>query len=272
MRSAHTQGGLALLELAVAAALAAMAAVWAANRLVQDAQDAAARGAGVWLGEIQRGLDQLLHRHFDTLAAGLAPRDERGRALFRDAWRPTLPELQAAGLLARSLPRRSPLGTGVIMLVRRDPHCPRAGCRLDALAWLDRPLLDGHGQVDLMRMAPLVAATAGRGGFAVAGGVRGAAFRFANPPWPDVARLPAGTPLAWAGLAAGKASPAFGGAYSVNSHVGCRSYSGHTSRNPLTGQCSCPPGYASVIMAQATDRVDGAPGFTSFVCVRPGKE
>ncbi|MFJ0627321.1 hypothetical protein WLX54_02520, partial [Bordetella bronchiseptica] len=100
----------------------------------------------------------------------------------------------------------------------------------------------------------------------------GAAFRFANPPWPDVARLPAGTPLAWAGLAAGKASPAFGGAYSVNSHVGCRSYSGHTSRNPLTGQCSCPPGYASVIMAQATDRVDGAPGFTSFVCVRPGKE
>ncbi|WP_055344464.1 hypothetical protein, partial [Bordetella pertussis] len=192
MRSAHAQGGLALLELAVAAALAAMAAVWAANRLVQDAQDAAARGAGVWLGEIQRGLDQLLQRHFDTLADGLAPRDERGRALFRDAWRPTLPELQAAGLLARSLPRHSPLGTGVIMLVRRDPHCPRAGCRLDALAWLDRPLLDGHGQVDLMRMAPLVAATAGRGGFAVAGGVRGAAFRFANPPWPGVARLPAG--------------------------------------------------------------------------------
>ncbi|MFQ6712546.1 hypothetical protein OMF51_21030, partial [Bordetella pertussis] len=61
-----------MLELAVAAALAAMAAVWAANRLVQDAQDAAARGAGVWLGEIQRGLDQLLQRHFDTLADGLA--------------------------------------------------------------------------------------------------------------------------------------------------------------------------------------------------------
>ncbi|CPJ44778.1 Uncharacterised protein [Bordetella pertussis] len=50
-----------------------------------------------------------------------------------------------------------------------------------------------------------------------------------------MARLPAGTPLAWAGLAAGKASPAFGGAYAI-------------------------------------DRVDGAPGFTSFVCVRPGKE
>lgn len=271
MRSAHTQGGLALLELAVAAALAAMAAVWAANRLVQDAQDAAARGAGVWLGEIQRGLEQLLQRHFDALAEGLAPRDERGRALFRDAWRPTLPELRAAGLLASSLPGRSPLGTGVTLQVRRDPHCPRAGCRLDALAWLDRPLLDGHGQIDLMRMAPLVAATAGHGGFASADAVRGAAFRFANPPWPGMARLPAGTPLAWAGLAASKASAAFGGAYSVNSHTGCRSYSGHTSRNPLTGQCSCPPGYTSVIMAQTTDRVDGAPGFSSFVCVRPDK-
>ncbi|CFU46580.1 Uncharacterised protein [Bordetella pertussis] len=38
MRSAHAQGGLALLELAVAAALAAMAAVWAANRLVPTAR------------------------------------------------------------------------------------------------------------------------------------------------------------------------------------------------------------------------------------------
>src|SRR5690606_16352721 len=64
------QSGFALLELAIALALASMVLIWTANRLVHQADDAAGRATGVWLLELKRGLDRMLERHFDSLAEG----------------------------------------------------------------------------------------------------------------------------------------------------------------------------------------------------------
>src|SRR5690606_41174134 len=86
------QSGFALLELAIALALASMVLIWPANRLVLQADDAAGRPTGVWLLELKRGLDRMLERHFDSLAVGTPALVEGGLPLYGDLFAPLLSE------------------------------------------------------------------------------------------------------------------------------------------------------------------------------------
>ncbi|WAI82407.1 MULTISPECIES: prepilin [Achromobacter] len=65
-----------------------------------------------------------------------------------------------------------------------------------------------------------------------------------------------------------RASSGFGGAYSVNYPLGCRHYTGVSTANPLTGQCSCPPGFAAVIVSAGGKWTETEGWTTGYVCVR----
>lgn len=65
-----------------------------------------------------------------------------------------------------------------------------------------------------------------------------------------------------------RASSGFGGAYSSNYPHGCRHYSGISTANPVTGQCSCPPGFAAVIVSAGGKWTETEGWTTGYVCVR----
>lgn len=66
----------------------------------------------------------------------------------------------------------------------------------------------------------------------------------------------------------GPASGGFGGAYSLNSPLGCYHYSGISTANPRTGACSCPAGYAAVIVSAGGKWTETEGWTTGYVCVR----
>ncbi|MBV7482371.1 prepilin [Bordetella sp. BOR01] len=59
----------------------------------------------------------------------------------------------------------------------------------------------------------------------------------------------------------------FGGAYASNNRYGCAHYSGQSTANPLTGTCSCPPGYAAVIVSAGGKWTETEGWTTGYVCV-----
>jgi len=339
------QGGFALLELSLALLLATLLAVWGAGALMRRADDAAAHGAGVWLLEIRHAAGRMLERHFDSLAAGTAPVDDAGRPLYAAPLAPTLAELRGQGLLPAGFPDTAAGGMRARILLRRAAGCPGDTCRVDALVHAAEPVRDAAGAPDMMRLAVLVEAAGGYGGFATSGQggrLRGAAFDFPNPYVPGTPSLPAGTPVLWAGLDAGTATRyvrrhdtrdpeleaplsaagevsaggrlrtaeylelagtadpgqscgdaglvardrqgaglllcqagawqrqdgGFGGAYAYNNRHGCSHYKGYSTANPRTGDCSCPPGYASVTVSAGGiwNAIEG--WTTGYICVR----
>lgn len=65
-----------------------------------------------------------------------------------------------------------------------------------------------------------------------------------------------------------QASGGFGGAYSMNYPLGCSHFTGVSTANPRTGQCSCPDGYASVIVSAGGKWTETEGWTTGYVCVR----
>lgn len=65
-----------------------------------------------------------------------------------------------------------------------------------------------------------------------------------------------------------QASGGFGGAYSMNWPLGCFHYTGASTANPRTGQCSCPDGYAGVIVSAGGKWTEIEGWTTGYVCVR----
>ncbi|MCD0501903.1 pilus assembly FimT family protein [Bordetella petrii] len=194
------QRGFALLELAIAVALASMVLVWAANRLVHQVDDAAARAAGVWMMELKRGLDNMLRQHFDSLAEGVPVTGENGAVLYANPLAPQLAELRAQGHLPAGFPDTSTLNGTVEIRIMRDARCPGAGCRLDALAYTAQPLLSPDGSApDLMRIGAAIEAANGHAGTATADRIRGASFDFPNPPGFGIPQLAPGSLAVWAG-------------------------------------------------------------------------
>lgn len=184
-----------------------MLAIWAANRLVHDADGVAERAAGLWMLDIRRALDGMLTRHGDTLAAGAAPVDEQGRALYADPWGPTVAELKAQGHLAGAFPDPGPLGMRAVVKLWRGDNCPGAGCRVEALAYSHVPAGPAGRRMapplpDVSRIAGVIMGTDGAGGSVselAPDRLRGAAFDLPNPPAPGMAPLPIGTVAVRAG-------------------------------------------------------------------------
>jgi len=70
-----------------------------------------------------------------------------------------------------------------------------------------------------------------------------------------------------AGQWRGGADGGFGGAYAMNSIYGCKHYTGASTANPRTGDCSCPSGYAAVIVSAGGKWLDTEGWTTGYVCV-----
>lgn len=64
------------------------------------------------------------------------------------------------------------------------------------------------------------------------------------------------------------ASSGFGGAFSTNNRFGCRHYSGQSTANPRTGDCSCPAAYQPVIVSAGGKWTETEGWTTGYVCVR----
>jgi len=190
--------GFVLLEFAIAAAAAGLAAVWAASTLANRVDDAAAESTGRWLLGVRQAVDRMLVQDYDTLAAGQAGSDSG----YADPYAPTLAELKAHGHLPSSFPERPPLGAGAAIRVLRDA-CPGAQCRVHAVVHTLEPVRrPGDDDVDPSLIGGVVQATGGYGGAVydwAAGRVRGALFDLANP-LPGETALPQGTVAAYAGL------------------------------------------------------------------------
>ncbi|ANN78659.1 type II secretion system protein [Bordetella flabilis] len=201
------QRGFALLELAIAVAVASLLAIWAADKLARDVEDAAQRATGRWFSEIRRALDSMLARHGDLLVAGHVARSEDGRPRYADSWSPTITELKDNGHLPQAFPLAGPAGVRASIRVARSGACPGAACRLDALAYSSAPLLHaGSGKPDFSRIAGVLMATEGSGGSVselAPDRLRGGALDLPNPPLPGMAALPPGTVAVWAGREAG---------------------------------------------------------------------
>lgn len=65
-----------------------------------------------------------------------------------------------------------------------------------------------------------------------------------------------------------QASGGFGGAFSINYPLGCFHYTGVSTANPRTGQCSCPEGYAGVIVSAGGKWTETEGWTTGYVCLR----
>ncbi|CAB3715434.1 MULTISPECIES: prepilin [Achromobacter] len=210
-RARPGHSGFSLLGMTLALALAAMAAIWASNQLVQRVEDAAARSTGTWLTQIRLALDQALSTHFTALAKGEPPRNGQGAPLFADPLAPTVAELRAAGFLPGGFPDRSALGFAAQLRIARAAACPGAQCRLDGLAYGAQPLLKTGTQLpDLIGMAAVIEAADGYGGAVwpgAPGRLRGAAFNFANPLAAGMPAYAPGTVAVWAAAGAGAAGP-----------------------------------------------------------------
>lgn len=64
------------------------------------------------------------------------------------------------------------------------------------------------------------------------------------------------------------ASSGFGGAFSTNNRFGCRHYTGQSTANPRTGNCSCPAAYQPVIVSAGGKWTETEGWTTGYVCVR----
>src|SRR5690606_31839212 len=120
--------GFALLELAIASALAALAAVWAADAWVDRVEDAGARATAQWLVAVHQAMGHALARIEQH------ERGESAHALPPElATGPTLAGLKRLGYLDAGFPERSAWGHPLSIQVLRQAGCPGPGCRMDAL-------------------------------------------------------------------------------------------------------------------------------------------
>jgi len=190
------QQGFALLELAVAAALATLLVVWAAQSGVHRVNDLRAQSLAVWMASAQRAMQRYLQVHGAALrqSAGASELVAQG---FANGSRPTLDELRTQGFLNQGFPLGHALVSGLNLLVLRSGECPGSACRLEALVYASSALTDGLASesADSLQAQWLMAAQ-GLGGGVTASRpdyVAGAGFSFSNPPATDMSVLPVGT-------------------------------------------------------------------------------
>lgn len=188
------QRGAVIVELALAAALAGLLALWASRAMVNRLQDAQAQAVAAWMRVAQRAAQDYVIRHAPVLREGGAAGQLQDQG-YADWRAPTLAELKAAGLLPAGFPLQvRPVGSAGVFVLR-DGHCPERPCRISPVVYSAQPFLDARGQVDAAMVAEWMVAAQGLGAAvqpAAPGWVQGPAARYPNP-LPDGPVLPAGT-------------------------------------------------------------------------------
>ncbi|GAA5233806.1 hypothetical protein FOZ76_07050 [Verticiella sediminum] len=189
MRVAHPKSvrGYLLVEVAIAAMLLAMGAVWYASASADATRDAGAQSTGRLLLVARGALQRLMVEHYDWLLGyeGAAePPDWLAQPLPLDV--DAAPLLQAEdAVLEAGEPRRPAYGASLRIRLWREHECPGPACRLRALVYTAEPV---RAEAALDYSPELVGAimlsTDGYGGHAPPGvpeRLRGALFDAANP-------------------------------------------------------------------------------------------
>ncbi|MCK9511917.1 MAG: hypothetical protein M0R28_11890 [Pigmentiphaga sp.] len=188
--------GFALAELALAALLLTLSAIWLAGRWQNRIDDAGAEATAAYLMTVRGAVQALLVRHFDTWTG--QPPDEEGMEslppeVLRQPWPlvfgPEVLSLPAAnggaGLLPPGFPAAPPLGEGVAVRIRQEGVCPGADCRLEAYVHTLAPLRkDAAAAYSPELVGAVMLATQGYGAHAPPGHpgrLRGALLDTENP-------------------------------------------------------------------------------------------
>lgn len=194
---ARRQRGFALLELAIAAMLLTLGAVWMASRLNNDLEDAGARATGRYLLAIKGAVQELMVEHFDLLS-GYPPSTGSPGGTAAPAWLAQALPLElsvaqlkqarapgAAAYLPGDFPPAPVYGGEVRVRLWREGLCPGPACKLQAIVHTAAPVRgDASVSFSPELVGLIMLATDGYGGHAPAGAahrLRGAIFDVPNP-------------------------------------------------------------------------------------------
>ena len=191
----QSQGGYALIELALGLLIASLLAAWGAQAWVNRLNDAQAQSAAVWMEAVHKAVLGYVQRHGPAIQEA-----ETEYALsahgFQDWRAPSLDELAQAGLLSSGMPLAiRPIGSARIHVWKRG-DCPGDSCIVEALVHSERPFLDERsGEVNQAMVAQWLLAANGEGAAVhpdKPDHIRGIRFAFSSS-LPDGTILPAGT-------------------------------------------------------------------------------
>lgn len=186
-----------MLELAIAALLLLLGAVWAASRLQNDVQDAGAQATARYLLALRGATQEMLVQHFDRLAGYPEPPEGYGHATPLPAYlaHPMPLDLGVAdlvlpradgepGYLPADFPARPVYGGDARVRVWREGECPGEHCRLQAIVHTTAAVgADATGYSPEL-VGQIIMASEGYGGHAPPNApqrLRGAVFDVANP-------------------------------------------------------------------------------------------
>lgn len=157
----HQQGSL-LLEFMVVAAIALVLSIWATHEWVQRSRALQAQALAVWMETARVAADGYLQRYQHSLKQADVEAVMASEG-FANWQAPSVPELQAAGLLPAHWQSAGPLRQQLVWQASRTGSCPLAPCTLQALVVAQPALQDKHGQVDRSLVAEWLLAARGRG-------------------------------------------------------------------------------------------------------------
>lgn len=192
------QQGFALVELAIAAVILTLGAIWMATRISNDVQDAGAQATARYLLSVKGAAQAMMVEHFDHLAGYPPPPPGVASPPVTPDWLlgPMPLDVGIAqlrlrradgqpGFLPVDFPDAPVYGDEARVRLWREGTCPGESCRLQAIVHTTAPV---RAQADLDYSPELVGqvvmASEGYGGHAppgVPGYIRGAIFNVPNP-------------------------------------------------------------------------------------------
>jgi len=192
------QRGFALVELAIAAVILTLGAIWMATRIGNDVQDAGARATARYLLSVKGAVQAMTVEHFDHLAGypppahGVAPPAAVPGWLLGpmpldvDIVQLRQPRVDGQpGYLPADFPDTPVYGEGARARIWREGSCPGESCRLQAIVHTTAPVrAAGEPAYSPELVGQVMMATEGYGGHAPPGApgyIRGAIFNVVNP-------------------------------------------------------------------------------------------
>nr|MBF0684794.1 prepilin-type N-terminal cleavage/methylation domain-containing protein [Pseudomonas sp.] len=193
----RSQRGFALLELAIAAAILTLGAIWMATRISNDVQDAGARATARYLLSVKGAVQAMMVEHFDHLA-GYPPPFGGTPSPAPPAWLAAAMPLDLSiaqlrqpradgqpGYLSADFPDHPVYGEQASVRLWREGACPGEACRLQAIVHTTAPVR----AADELAYSPelvgeVMMASEGFGGHSPPGApgyIRGAIFNVPNP-------------------------------------------------------------------------------------------
>lgn len=252
------QQGFLLFELILIISIASLVAAWSATRWANEMDDYASESLGVWLAKIKDAVDRRLLK--DT------------KQVFN------LTNLLKEGFLPTGFADNTTLPYELVINIKDQgvAQCDADKCIRQALTLLIPRPEEYEKARNSNRLGKMMAALAGQGLVVhplSPARLRGPLADLPNPPWPGLPMLPVGT-LATLSVSHSVTSN-FGGAYVSPDSGNCDRLQFLSEWvNPVTGKCSCPPGYRSRMISEwktapRHDHFGSAEVLRGYICVAP---